>query len=104
MGLQLRGGKKGRNELCSCGSYLKFKKCHGDPLKQAVCNRVANEKMVQLIREEQRKQIIRLHQEECETCSGKGVDSEGLKCLACQFLSDDERIAEEYNRRTKSAD
>lgn len=48
--------KPGRNEPCPCGSGLKYKKCHGDPLKQALCNRTANEKMVVLIEDEKTKQ------------------------------------------------
>lgn len=42
----------GRNELCVCGSGLKFKFCHGDPGKRAVCSRVAQEKMLHLIMDE----------------------------------------------------
>ena len=50
MGLQLKGGQTpGRNEPCPCDSGLKYKHCHGDVLKVAVCNRVANETMVRLI-------------------------------------------------------
>ena len=92
--------KVGRNDPCPCGSQLKFKVCHGDELKKAICNRVVQEKMLQLIRQEQRKKIITLQQNDCYECARKGkVD--GLKCIACQFISDDERIAETYNRRTK---
>ena len=99
MGLQFRGDKKPRrNDPCPCGSHLNYSKCHGDGLKQAVCNRVANEKMCQLIREEQRRQIIKLYQEECDVCNGKGVDGEGLKCLECQFINDEEREVEIYRR------
>jgi len=59
MSVQIKGGKSpARNSLCPCGSKLKFKHCHGDILKQSVCNRVANEKMVQLIRDEQIKKGI----------------------------------------------
>ena len=92
--------KTGRNEPCPCGSKLKFKRCHGDVLKQEVCNHVANEKMVQLIRREQHKKIIVLQQKDCDICDRSGkVD--GLKCLKCQFITDDERCAEIYNRKTK---
>jgi len=45
--------KVGRNDPCPCKSGLKFKQCHGDAVKQMLCNRVANEHMVHLIREEQ---------------------------------------------------
>jgi len=91
MGIQLvRSDKPGRNDFCPCGSKLKFKKCHGDPLKIAVCNRVANEKMVGLIRAEQFKKIIRMQQEACEVCDGKGyvIDPNGLerKPCECQFV------------------
>ena len=42
----------GRNELCPCGSELKFKNCHGDPVKRAVCETVMRETMVRLIMQE----------------------------------------------------
>lgn len=43
----------GRNELCPCNSGLKFKLCHGDVRKQAVCESVMIETMVRLIAQEQ---------------------------------------------------
>jgi len=51
MTLQLRNGTQepGRNDLCVCESGLKYKWCHGDPSKKAVCDRIVNEKMVELI-------------------------------------------------------
>lgn len=58
----------GRNEPCPCKSGLKFKHCHGDALKQEVCNRVANEKMVWLIREEQKKRGLVLKNYKCNNC------------------------------------
>lgn len=42
----------GRNELCPCGSELKFKYCHGDPVKRAVCEVTMRETMVKLIMQE----------------------------------------------------
>ena len=52
MHLQLKGKEPGRNDPCPCTSGLKFKHCHGDPLKRAVCERVMAEAMVRLIIEE----------------------------------------------------
>lgn len=89
--------KVGRNEPCPCGSGLKFKKCHDDPTKQMICNRVANEKMVELIRIEQRKKIIRMQQESCPVCSHTGKLPDGTKC-GCQFVTEEERIKYEYNK------
>jgi len=69
MGVTIKGGKSPpRNSPCPCGSNLKFKHCHGDGLKQAVCNRVANEKMVQLIREEQKKRGVISRNYKCNNC------------------------------------
>ena len=69
MSVQIKGGKSPpRNSLCPCKSGLKYKHCHGDVLKQAVCNRVANEKMVQLIREEQKKKGLIPRDYECNNC------------------------------------
>jgi len=47
--IRYNGPPAGRNDPCTCGSGLKFKHCHGDHLKAAVCNRVMMEKMVELI-------------------------------------------------------
>lgn len=63
----------GRNEPCSCGSGLKAKYCHQDPGKIAVCNRIVNEKMVQLIYQEKiRKGLMCEHgvpkNEHCKDC------------------------------------
>ena len=70
MGIQIKGNKSPpRNSPCPCGSGLKFKYCHGDPLKQAVCNRVANEKMVELIRQEQKKRGVIPFNYKCNNCS-----------------------------------
>ena len=52
----------GRNDPCPCESGLKFKHCHGDELKRAVCERVMMEKMVELIlREKIKKGLICVH-------------------------------------------
>ena len=74
MGVQLkRKVEPGRNDPCVCGSGLKYKHCHKDPGKIAVCNRIANEKMVELIiREKIKKGLICVH----------GV-KEGEKCVDC---------------------
>jgi hypothetical protein len=46
----IKGGKEpGRNDLCPCGSKLKYKWCHGDPGKRAVCEAAMRETMVRLI-------------------------------------------------------
>lgn len=101
MTLQLKGNKEPkRNEPCPCKSGLKFKWCHGDALKQEVCNRVANEKMVQLIREEQRRKGIPIKVvcpdcnqmtgivEHCEFCNHTGAVTE-------------EQIKEKYEELTQ---
>lgn len=80
--------KVGRNERCMCGSGLKFKHCHGDPQKVAVCNRVANEKMVELIVAEKRKRKMPIElvcpickqipaiTSSCEFCNKTGIVTE----------------------------
>lgn len=65
--IQYTGPKADRNEKCPCGSGLKYKHCHGDAGKVAICNRVANEKMVQLIAEEK---------ERCEQKQKEGEQNE----------------------------
>jgi len=49
MGIEITQDKERRNEPCSCGSGLKFKKCHGDPAKLAVVKHIANEAMLIMI-------------------------------------------------------
>lgn len=63
----------GRNEPCPCESGLKYKYCHGDPLKRAVCERVMAETMVRLIIQEKlRKGLICEHgiakDKHCKDC------------------------------------
>ena len=54
--LTIKGGKEpGRNELCPCGSELKYKVCHGDPGKRAICEVAMRETMVRLIMIEKHK-------------------------------------------------
>ncbi len=47
-----------RNELCRCGSGLKFKWCHGDTGKRAACERVMAEHMVHLVMHEKYKRRL----------------------------------------------
>lgn len=57
MALQLKnnGNKIGRNEPCPCGSGLKFKYCHNDPVKKAICEVMVREEMLRLIMQEKYK-------------------------------------------------
>ncbi len=74
MGIRLKGNQTpGRNEPCPCESGLKYKHCHGDPGKVAVCNRVVSETMVRLIAAEKyKKGMICKHgmdiNEHCKEC------------------------------------
>ena len=65
--------KIGRNELCLCGSGLKYKYCHGDVIKTADAKQIANLAMSQMIREERiKKGVICKHgvlkTEHCKDC------------------------------------
>lgn len=76
MTLQLKSDGRfapGRNDPCPCESGLKYKHCHGDQLKIAVCNRVANEKMCQLIMDEKRRKGLLPMRYTCSVC-GKGFE------------------------------
>jgi len=104
MGVQIKGGKSPpRNSPCPCGSGLKFKYCHGDELKREVCNRVANEKMVQLIREEQKRQGLVPRNFKCNSCEHtfdvpeKSVTTGRGMCPECNSVEIEriEKIAEE---------
>lgn len=81
MALQLKGSKPGRNYLCSCGSKLKYKYCHGDESKRVIANRVANLKMVELIKQEQKKRGIIPHNYTCNSC-GHGFDEANISNIA----------------------
>jgi len=101
MALKLKGDTEpGRNEFCPCKSGLKFKCCHGDALKKEVCNRVANEKMIQLIREEQRKKGIPI-KVMCPECGG----TEGFIDI-CEFCNGtgtviEDQVKERYEELTE---
>ncbi len=41
--------KIGRNEPCPCKQGLKYKNCHGDPVKIEECNYAAKLRMAELI-------------------------------------------------------
>ena len=55
MGVSIIGPKPGRNDLCPCKSGLKYKYCHGDESKKAVCNRIVMEIMLRMIMREKHK-------------------------------------------------
>lgn len=55
MGIKYTDTNQKRNELCSCESGLKFKKCHGDLAKLAVVKHLANEAMIIMIAHEKNK-------------------------------------------------
>jgi hypothetical protein len=87
MTLQLKSGNQpGRNDPCPCGSGLKAKHCHLDPMKNAVCNRVANEKMCQLILEEKRQRGLIQMKYICDVC-GKGFDETVPGVISTEPLS-----------------
>lgn len=64
----------GRNELCPCGSGLKVKLCHGDPIKRALCSQVVNQFMANLIQEEQKKCGLISYNFICQSCKA-GFDT-----------------------------
>lgn len=76
MPLQLKKGKQpGPNEPCPCESGLKYKICHGDPVKKAVCEATVREKMYHLIVAEKIKRgLVCQHGiktgDKCIDCSG----------------------------------
>ena len=70
---QLPPREPGRNEPCPCGSGLKRKHCHGDPLKIDSVNHAANVAMNHLIQCERVKRGIIcehgvLRTEHCKDC------------------------------------
>jgi len=78
-----------RNELCQCGSGLKAKRCHGDPILKQAAMRITNHMMVLFITE-------RLHEkgiadaEETEQAIKKLVKS------ANEMLPDSVRLETNY--------
>ncbi len=92
MGIKSKLNDRDRNVLCPCGSQLKQKNCHNDPVKLQLCNRVAQMYMMRLIQEERKKKGIDPYAYTCNAC-GKGTDQPGVseiatatptfKCPAC---------------------
>jgi len=69
--------KTGRNEMCPCGSGLKFKYCHGDSTKLEACSYAAKYRMAELIVEEKIKRgLVCKHGvpkgEHCKDCKVEG--------------------------------
>lgn len=55
MSIEFTGNGGKCNQPCSCGSGLKFKRCHGDPQKLKIVKHVANEAMLIMIAYTKRK-------------------------------------------------
>ncbi len=75
MAIQLKGKKVLPNAPCPCESGLKFKHCHDDDAKKAVCEAVVREHMFHLIVAEKiKKGLICQHGtptgEKCVDCMG----------------------------------
>lgn len=91
MTIQIKGEQKPRrNQPCPCGSKLKYKYCHGDESKRMIANRVANLKMVELIKAEQKKRGIIPYDYTCNSC-GHGFDEPDISnignCEICPKCS-----------------
>ena len=85
MAVQLKNNQQpGRNQPCPCGSQLKFKYCHGDESKRNIANRVANLKMVELIKAEQKKHGVIPYDYACNSC-GHGFDKPGVSTIVDQY-------------------
>ena len=92
MGIKNNLSDKNRNVLCPCGSQLKQKNCHGDPVKLQLCNKVAQMYMMGLVLEEQKKRGLKPYMFTCNKC-GEGTDqpekseiataTPTFKCPAC---------------------
>ncbi len=72
--LQTKHKMPGRNDPCPCGSGLKSKHCHNDPVKIDMVNHAANVAMNHLIQcERVKKGLICSHgvakNEKCADCS-----------------------------------
>lgn len=63
-----RSDEPGRNELCKCGSGLKFKKCHGDEVKRQKVTQFASMLFVKLIQFERMKAGIAKWPFQCQAC------------------------------------
>jgi hypothetical protein len=78
--------------------------CHGDPMKRAVCNRVANEKMCQLIMDEKKRRGLTKMRYTCDICEKQfdetvpGVISTEPLTPCCNSPSFTENKPEEINK------
>ena len=96
--------KVGRNEPCPCESGLKFKYCHGDILKQEVCNQVANEKMVDLILQEKRKKGIPIELV-CPDCNKTpGIIENCMFCDSTGVVTESQVIKRKYDELSEKGD
>lgn len=93
--------KIGRNEPCPCGSGLKFKRCHGDIVKQEQCKQIANLYMLELIEEEKgRAKLINFVCKECNLKFNRSnMIDDLLLCPNCNSPKiEKENINEKSNR------
>ena len=81
MAIKSKISDKDRNVLCPCGSGLKAKWCHADPIKLQLCNRVAQMYMMRLIQEERKKKGIDPYMFTCNNC-GQGTDQPEISQIA----------------------
>lgn len=65
----MNDGKIGRNQPCPCGSGLKAKFCHLDPVKIQLCQKVAEEAMRRLIARERMNKGLIPFPWQCENCN-----------------------------------
>ncbi|HDY89741.1 MAG TPA: hypothetical protein ENH82_16705 [bacterium] len=100
MTLKLKNREPGRNEPCPCKSGLKYKHCHGDLLKREVCNRVANETMVQLILQEKRKKGIPIELI-CPDCNQEADITRNCEFCNRTGVVTKKQVKEKYDKLTK---
>jgi len=93
----------GRNDLCPCGSGLKYKHCHGDEAKRMICAHIANEAMARLIHQERKKHGLEPCQYTCDNCGHgfdepkRGITTSAPLCPKCDCANLTEIKSEEEN-------
>ena len=117
MGIKSNLKDADRNQPCPCGSELKQKDCHGDPVKLQLCNKVAQMYMMRLIQEERKKKGIDPYMFTCNKC-GQGTDqpekseiataTPTFKCPNCgstnlkKYVPPEPKLVSTKNQKNKS--
>jgi len=82
----MTNSKPGKNDPCPCQSGLKYKCCHGDPVKNQLVKMFANRYMAQLITKEKEQKGMIESKFKCNSCEKGFNEPISSNVLEGQFM------------------